>query len=85
MSLNLLEPILEESLEEGSQDEVLHYVCLPCNDNLLRPFMECFCGHWDGGEQTRMGEGSGPRCATCVQLREILIEFCPKGHYLGHY
>jgi len=78
VSLNLLEPILEESVSESTQDELVHYVCLECNGGVTLPLMECYCGHWDGSIDVE-GDTGFPVCQACEELKEP--GKCPKGHY----
>lgn len=77
MGLNLLEPILEESVEDASRDEVLHLVCMACNGGVVLPFMECYCGHWDGTDEVIDPSGH-TLCEKCEEVWDP--DVCPKGH-----
>ncbi len=83
MSLNLLEPFLADSLEESAQDEVLHFVCMPCNGGVALPLMECLCGHWDEDMKGPGGHAGMPYCPKCAILKKRYK--CPRGHVISPY
>lgn len=77
MSLNLLEPILEESLIEEPQDEKFHWICPPCN-SVQTPLMLTLCGHWDEVVPGSASVSGMEKCDTCDEL--IVKRTCIKGH-----
>lgn len=84
MGLDLLDPILEESSVDSSLDEVLHFVCMPCNGGVVLPIMLCLCGYYDGGACELPGQHpSMEECPLCAVQLESLT--CPKGHLLKRY
>ena len=87
MSLNLLEPFLDESLSEEAKDfEVVHMGCGACH--LESGYDYAFCGEYVGDADETRGAPAPDYCVMCVETKKgfkrmMGLPVCPKGHLLN--
>lgn len=87
MSLNLLEPFLEESSTEEAEDfDVVHMGCGPCH--VETGYSYAFCGEYVGDATESRNSPLQDYCAMCVETKKgfkrvLGFPTCPKGHLLN--